>query len=57
MIGVKLDKIQFLMYTINSDEIRCQSCGALLGKMLKFTQGHIQIKCHRCKQLNDIRII
>lgn len=61
MIGeeLKLDKIQFLVYTIKvgQQDVRCRSCGALLLRLLKFTNGHIQIKCQRCKEINDIKAL
>ena len=35
-------------------DIRCASCGALLAKKAKVTHGTIEIKCHRCKMINNI---
>lgn len=59
MIGEKLDKVQILVYTIGieQDSVRCYSCGSLLAKRLKLTQGHIQIKCGKCKELNNISFL
>ncbi len=30
-------------------EIRCEKCGKLLGKI----EGHYEIKCPRCKEMNQ----
>lgn len=60
MIGEnKLDKLQFVVYssTIEQENVRCYSCGHLIAKRLKLTQGHIQIKCNKCKELNNITFL
>lgn len=57
--GKSLDKIQLLVYalSIEQEEIRCHSCGSIIAKRLKLTQGHIQIRCRKCKTDNDISFL
>lgn len=35
-------------------EYRCKNCGKLLFRVDKKTQGKIEVKCTKCKEINKI---
>ena len=52
-----IDKVQIISFIIaNAPEynVRCHSCGWLLAKRMRLTEGHIEIKCPKCKSINKI---
>ncbi len=56
-------KIQIVNYgftvqpKIKLNNLRCQKCGALLGKYTKLTTDCLEIKCRQCKSLNKFTTI
>jgi len=48
--------LQIISYYVdnNTKEVRCHKCGALLGKLKTSTVGEFEIKCGKCKTINNI---
>ena len=37
-------------------EIRCPNCGFLITKVFSDINGHLQIKCEKCKSVNILNL-
>ena len=48
-------QVQTFVYIKSSSDVRCYNCGALLAKKTNILQGCVEIKCHKCNALNNIR--
>lgn len=47
--------MQIQIFETIGNDVRCSNCGTLLAKKSGFTVGNIEIKCHKCNNLNKIK--